>query len=93
MKQDELHLERQCRSIARAHGWMAWKNERNGNKGIPDDSFLHPDGRFFLVEFKKNATAKPRQEQRLWLEKFPDTARLIYSVEQFCDLLQISPDK
>lgn len=89
MKHDELDMERQCRALARTHGWVAWKNEKNGNKGIPDDSFLHPDGRFFLIEFKKDEKQRPRPEQALWLQRFPTTAFLIGSVKAFCELLSI----
>ena len=70
MKHIEFELENQCRLYARARGWLAWKNENNGNKGIPDDSFLHPErGVFLFVEFKKNATAKLRSEQKTWRDR------------------------
>lgn len=87
MKQDERLLEMECRRLARAGGWVAWKNEKNGNTGIPDSSFLHPDGRFFLVEFKKDAHQHPRPEQKLWLDRFPKSARLISNKEDFIKLL------
>lgn len=91
MKHDELLLERECRALARRNGWVAWKNEKNGNKGIPDDSFLHKSGRFLLVEFKKDAKQRPRPEQQLWLDAFPNTAYLIGTKEDFCKLLGIQP--
>ena len=54
MKHIETEIERACRAYARERGWVCWKNEKNGNKGIPDDTFLSPDGmRFLLIEFKK----------------------------------------
>lgn len=87
MKHDELILEKICRNFARLHGFAAWKNEKNGNKGIPDSSFLHPDGRFFMVEFKKDDKQKPRPEQVLWLEKFPKTCFLISDFEAFEKLI------
>ena len=62
MKHEERDLERRCVQLARRHGWDAWKNENNGNKGIPDHSFLK-DGRFVMVEFKRSATARIRPEQ------------------------------
>lgn len=89
MKHDELDIERVCRQHARAAGWVAWKNEKNGNKGIPDDSFLHPDGRFYLVEFKKDARQHARPEQELWLRRFPHVAHLISSVKEFDAILGI----
>lgn len=91
MKTDELQLERECRQLARANGWAAWKNEKNGNKGVPDDSFLNPDGRFFLIEFKKDEHQRPRPEQQLWLDRFPNNAFLVGSVKGFCALLGITP--
>lgn len=90
MKQEELRIERECRAIARANGWAAWKNEKNGNKGIPDDSFLHPDGRFLLVEFKKDEQQRPRPEQMMWIKRFPKHVHIVWSVEHFCRLLGIA---
>lgn len=88
MKHDELQLERQCRSHARACGWTCWKNEKNGCKGIPDDSFLSPDGsRFLLVEFKKDARQRLRPEQALWLKRYPNVAFRIDTFEAFEKLL------
>lgn len=89
MKHDELDLEKKCRNQARRYGFAAWKNEKNGNKGVPDSSFLHPDGRFFLVEFKKDARQKPRSEQITWLERFPLSTALISDFQSFCALLNI----
>lgn len=87
MKQDELLLEKQCRSMARAKGWVCWKNEKNGCKGIPDDSFLSPNGTFLLVEFKKDARQRLRPEQVQWKERFPKLVHVICSVEEFEKLL------
>lgn len=92
MRHDERDIETACRRIARAHGWVAWKNEKNGNKGIPDSSFLHPDGRFYLIEFKKDAQQHPRPEQATWLARFPATCHLISSVTDFCALLGIKEE-
>lgn len=87
MKQLELEFEKACRQYARARGWVAWKNEKNGNKGIPDDSFLHPDGRFLLVEFKKDTKQKPRPEQQIWLNRFKGIAHLVGSFDDFKKIL------
>lgn len=88
MKHEELDFERRCRAYARQQGWVAWKNEKNGHKGIPDDSFLSADGsRFLLVEFKKDTRQKARPEQELWLRKFPRTAYLIGDFETFKNLI------
>lgn len=89
MKHDELILEKQCRAIARANGWACWKNEKNGCKGIPDDSFLSPDGtRFLLVEFKKDARQKLRPEQELWIKRYPNVVHRIDCFEEFKKLLK-----
>lgn len=93
MRQDEKTLEIQCCTLARLNGWAAWKNEKNGNKGIPDDSFLHPDGRFYLIEFKKNARERLRPEQKTWSERFPNIVHRIDSLADFCALLEVSPPK
>lgn len=85
MEHKERDLEQKCCALARKHGWAVWKNEKNGNKGIPDSSFLHPDGRFFLIEFKKDENQKPRYEQEIWLNRFPKNSALIGSFSQFCE--------
>lgn len=89
MKHDEFALEKECLDIARRHGWVCWKNEKNGNKGIPDDSLLNPDGRFFLIEFKKDEHQRLRPEQVLWSRRFPNIVHRIDSKVAFCDLLGI----
>lgn len=91
MKHEELTLEKECRNIARRAGWIACKLERNGNKGIPDDLFISPNGRCVLIEFKKDEHQRPRPEQKLWLERFPRLAHLIGSREQFLKALEITP--
>lgn len=91
MEKDEYKLEQRCKRRARLFGWVAWKNEKNKHKGIPDDSFLNKDGRFLLIEFKKDEKQKPRPEQEIWLRTFPKTAFLIGDYEHFCRLLDIPP--
>lgn len=91
MKHEELTLEKECRNIARRAGWIACKLEKNGNKGIPDDLFISPNGRCVLIEFKKDEHQRPRPEQKLWLERFPRLAHLIGSREQFLKALEITP--
>ena len=88
MKHEELTFEKQCRSHARACGWVCWKNEKNGCKGIPDDSFLSPDGNtFLLVEFKKDARQRLRPEQETWRQRYPHVIFVIYSFDDFKELL------
>lgn len=88
MKHEELDLEKRCRAWARANGWVAWKNEKNGCKGIPDDSFLSPDGNtFLLVEFKKDARQRLRPEQETWRQRYPNVIFVIYSFDDFKALL------
>lgn len=88
MKHEELDLEKRCRAWARANGWVAWKNEKNGCKGIPDDSFLSPDGsRFLLVEFKKDKHQRLRPEQEVWRTRFPHIIFIIYDFEDFKRLI------
>ena len=87
MKTDELILERNCRAIARKHGWVCCKLEKNGNKGIPDDLFIGSDQRCLLIEFKKNERQKPRHEQKLWLERFDKIAHMVGSEKEFRKVL------
>lgn len=94
MKQEEKKIEDYCRQFARRRGWLVWKNEANGNKGIPDDSFLYPKtGVFLLVEFKKDKEQSPRPEQQKWLLKAPLNAVLIGSIEDFEELIIHSEKK
>lgn len=91
MKQLEFELERKCRLYARQHGWLAWKNEKNGNKGIPDDSLLHPDrGVFLFVEFKKGEKENLRPEQKVWQKRCGNYFHRIDNFEQFKQLLSES---
>ena len=88
MKHIETEVERACRAYAREHGWTCWKNEKNGNKGIPDDTFLSPDGtRFFLIEFKKDEKAYIRPEQLTWKNRYPNVVFFVSSLDQFKKIL------
>lgn len=89
MNQEELKLEMKCREAARRAGWACWKNENNGNKGIPDDSFLNEDGRFLLIEFKKDEKQRLRPEQETWKKRFPNIVFRVSSYSDFCKLLKI----
>ncbi|MBO7541932.1 MAG: hypothetical protein J6T33_09765 [Bacteroidales bacterium] len=82
----EKEIERQCVQLARRHGWDAWKNENNGNKGIPDYSFLK-DGHFIMVEFKRSATAHVRPEQLTWQARHPETVFFCHDLETFTKIL------
>ncbi len=88
MQHIETDLEKKCRAFARSMGWTAWKNEKNGNKGIPDDTFLSPDGkRFLLIEFKKDAKAYIRPEQLTWKNRYPDIVFFVSNSDQFKKIL------
>lgn len=87
MRQIEKQLENRCVSWARAHGWDCWKNENNGNKGIPDHSLLK-GGRFLMVEFKRSATAHIRPEQIRWRERHPETIYFVHDFETFTKILE-----
>lgn len=88
MQKIELELERRCRAYARRQGWACWKNEKNGCKGIPDDSFLSPDGtRFIMVEFKSSPTAKVRPEQIVWQNKYPNVVFFVSDYDFFLKIL------
>ena len=89
MRHDERDLEQRCVLEARRRGFLAWKNEKNGNKGIPDHSFITPNGRaFFMVEFKKDDTQQLRPEQKLWLERV-QCAHLCFDFQDFTKLLDL----
>ena len=88
MQHIESKIERECRAHARSRGWVCWKNEKNGNKGIPDDTFLSPDGtRFFLIEFKKDEKAYIRPEQLTWKNRYPNVVFFVSSLDQFKKIL------
>ena len=86
MRHEEREIERQCVQLARRHGWDAWKNENNGNKGIPDYSFLK-GGRFVMVEFKRSAAAHIRHEQLTWQARHPETVFFCHDIETFTKIL------
>ena len=88
MQHIESEIERACRAYARSLGWVCWKNEKNGNKGIPDDTFLSPDGtRFLLIEFKKDERAYIRPEQLTWKNRYPNVVFFVSSLDQFKKIL------
>lgn len=84
MNAPERDFERRCIAEARRQGWACWKNEGNGNKGIPDYSLLNPDGRFLLVEFKRpDGKGRVSKEQETWRRRFPEVVHVIDSYEGF----------
>lgn len=84
----EKEIERACIAYARRRGWDCWKNENNGNKGIPDYSLLSRDGRFIMVEFKRSATAHIRPEQKTWAKKHPGIVFFCHSLEDFKKIIE-----
>lgn len=83
----EKELEQQCVLYARAHGWDAWKNENNGNKGIPDHSLLKRDV-FLMVEFKRpDGGGRISKEQLLWKNRHPHTVHFCNSLDNFKEIL------
>ena len=91
MEQKEFALENQCRLYARSKGWLVWKNEKNGNKGIPDDSLYHPIlKRFIFVEFKKDNKQHLRHEQQIWFNRCADCCFLIADFDSFKKLIDTS---
>lgn len=88
MKHEEREIEKACIAYARRRGWDCWKNENNGNKGIPDYSLLSPAGRFVMVEFKRNATAHIRPEQKTWAAKHPDIVFFCHDLETFTKIIE-----
>lgn len=87
MKRHEYELEKRCKDYARRQGWVIWKNVPDGCKGVPDTSLLSPDGRFIMVEFKRDAHANIRPEQVFWQNKFPDKIYFISSYDDFTALI------
>ena len=86
MKHEARDLERRCIDYARRNGWDCWKNENNGNKGIPDHSLLK-GGRFIMVEFKASATARIRPEQIRWKERHPETIYFVHDFDTFTKII------
>lgn len=87
MQQKEKILENQCRELARLHGWLCLKLEKNGHKGVPDDLFISPKNNFFFVEFKKDDTQKLRPEQKTWKARLGERFRLISSISEVKSLI------
>ena len=87
MRNIEKQLENRCVAWARAHGWDCWKNENNGNTGIPDHSLLK-GGRFIMVEFKASATARIRPEQLTWKQRHPDVVFFCHDFDTFTQIIE-----
>ena len=89
MNHPESAFERRCVAEARRQGWTCWKNEHNMLKGIPDYSMLHPDGHFLLVEFKRpDGKGRASPLQRVWLERFPNTVKIVDNWDTFLAVLE-----
>lgn len=86
MKHIETELEKRCIKEARRQGWSCWKNEKNGNKGIPDFSILR-DGVFKLVEFKRDGRQKLSADQQLWFNRHQKNCILISDFDEFLRIL------
>ena len=87
MTRKEYQIETECKRIARARGWVIWKNVPDGCKGIPDTSLLSPSGEFIMVEFKRDTKAHIRPEQIVWQKRFHDKVFILSSVQEFENLL------
>ena len=89
IQQHEKELERACVAYARGHGWAAWKNEKNGNKGIPDFSFLSHEGNLFmLVEFKRHdGKGRLSPEQKVWRDRFPSVIWVFDDFDDFKEFI------
>ena len=87
MTHKEYELEKRCKYYARRQGWVICKNVPDGCKGVPDTSLLSPDGRFIMVEFKRDAHAKIRPEQVFWKNKFPNKIFFVSSYDDFTALI------
>ena len=87
MVRKEYQIEIECKRIARARGWVIWKNVPDGCKGIPDTSLHSPSGEFIMVEYKSDAKAHIRPEQIEKKKRFPDKVFILSSVQEFENLL------
>lgn len=85
MKHIESELEKACVKFARSNGWDCWKNEKNGNKGIPDYSLLK-SGVFLLVEFKTES-GKVSHEQQRWIDRHNGNAFVVRNENEFKTLI------
>lgn len=95
MKKIEKELEDKCITLARSRGWDCWKNENNGNKGIPDHSLLSPDGRFIMVEFKASEHSHVRYEQMVWMHRHANCVFIVWDFDQFRRIIgeDVAPEK
>ena len=87
MIRKEYQIESECKRIARALGWVIWKNVPDGCKGIPDTSLLSPSGEFIMGEFTRDAKAHIRPEQIVSRQRSPEKVFIISSVQEFENLL------
>ena len=87
MRHSELDFEKRCRSEARRRGWRCWKNVPTGCKGLPDDSFMTPDGRhIILVEFKRpDGGGRVSDAQKLWQQ----SSELVHIIDNFDDFVKL----
>lgn len=93
MRHTEQDLEKRCLAYARKRGCVCWKNEKNGCKGIPDDSILTMSGRFLLIEFKRpDGGGVLSAWQKDWLNTFPDIVHVIDNYQSFKELIDAATE-
>lgn len=89
-RRKEHEFERECVKLARMNGWDCWKNENNGNKGIPDYSFLK-NGQFVMVEFKReDGGGRISPAQWKWKHRHPSNVYFCDNIEEFKRIIGMS---
>lgn len=78
----EKNLENECLDFAREQGFTCWKNESNGNVGIPDISLLFSE-KIYLIELKRKDFGRLSVYQKFWMDKFPSIVFIINDLDNF----------
>ena len=84
---NEKELEKKCINYARSEGFVCWKNENNGNCGIPDFSILL-NNRVFLIEFKNGNRGVLSGSQKEWKNRFSSIVAIIDNYIDFQTLIR-----
>ena len=91
MMSEKKNVEEPCCKLAEQYGYQHFKFDRpGGKKGWPDRAFWGPEGRQFLVEFKRPGKQLSRL-QRYWGSKFlmlGHEHHVVRSVEEFRAVLE-----
>lgn len=89
----EAQFQKKCRDIATRRGWLSYKLESPGQRGVPDCLFLYK-GKTIYIEFKnpnRRGRLSELQKQKIkQLEKHGADVYVVDNEEVFIEILKLT---